>query len=87
MMSRFAILKPVIALFWSARSGMLLAGAVLAATTVLASVCLAYPAGLSRPPPLPACFQRQLMLSTFLHLQPPFAFSRWPAPPRGMVSA
>ncbi|NTE47161.1 amino acid ABC transporter ATP-binding/permease protein [Agrobacterium pusense] len=40
MMSRFAILKPVIALFWSARSGMLLAGAVLAATTVLAGIGL-----------------------------------------------
>lgn len=40
MIARFAILKPVIALFWSARRGMLLAGAVLAATTVLAGIGL-----------------------------------------------
>lgn len=40
MIVRFAILKPVIALFWSARRGMLLAGAVLAATTVLAGIGL-----------------------------------------------
>nr|MBP8938991.1 amino acid ABC transporter ATP-binding/permease protein [Agrobacterium sp.] len=40
MITRFAILKPVIALFWSARRGMLLAGAVLAATTVLAGIGL-----------------------------------------------
>ncbi|NTZ92720.1 thiol reductant ABC exporter subunit CydC [Agrobacterium tumefaciens] len=40
MIARFAILKPVIALFWTARRGMLLAGAVLAATTVLAGIGL-----------------------------------------------
>lgn len=40
MIARFAILKPVIELFWSARRGMLLAGAVLAATTVLAGIGL-----------------------------------------------
>ncbi|CUX53666.1 MULTISPECIES: thiol reductant ABC exporter subunit CydC [Rhizobium/Agrobacterium group] len=40
MIARFAILRPVIALFWSARRGMLLAGAVLAATTVLAGIGL-----------------------------------------------
>nr|WP_295985203.1 thiol reductant ABC exporter subunit CydC [uncultured Agrobacterium sp.] len=40
MIARFAILKPVIALFWSARRGMLLAGAVLAAATVLAGIGL-----------------------------------------------
>ena len=40
MIARFAILKPVIALFWSARRGMLLAGTVLAATTVLAGIGL-----------------------------------------------
>ncbi|MBO0133043.1 thiol reductant ABC exporter subunit CydC [Agrobacterium burrii] len=40
MIARFAILKPVIALFWSARRGMLLAGAALAATTVLAGIGL-----------------------------------------------
>ncbi|MDO3445077.1 thiol reductant ABC exporter subunit CydC [Agrobacterium sp. V1] len=40
MIARFAILKPIIALFWSARRGMLLAGAVLAATTVLAGIGL-----------------------------------------------
>src|SRR5690606_9010706 len=40
MIARFAILKPVIALFWSARRGMLLVGAVLAATTVLAGIGL-----------------------------------------------
>ncbi|MCZ7486376.1 thiol reductant ABC exporter subunit CydC [Rhizobium rhizogenes] len=40
MIARFAILKPVIALFWSARRGMLLAGTILAATTVLAGIGL-----------------------------------------------
>jgi ATP-binding cassette subfamily C protein CydC len=40
MIARFAILRPVIALFWSARRGMLLAGAVLAVTTVLAGIGL-----------------------------------------------
>lgn len=40
MITRFAILKPVISLFWSARRGMLLVGAVLAATTVLAGIGL-----------------------------------------------
>lgn len=40
MIARFAILKPVISLFWSARRGMLLVGAVLAATTVLAGIGL-----------------------------------------------
>ncbi|WP_174021685.1 amino acid ABC transporter ATP-binding/permease protein [Agrobacterium fabrum] len=40
MIARFAILRPVIALFWSTRRGMLLAGAVLAVTTVLAGIGL-----------------------------------------------
>lgn len=40
MITRFAILRPVIALFWSTRRGMLLAGAVLAVTTVLAGIGL-----------------------------------------------
>ncbi|WCJ64840.1 amino acid ABC transporter ATP-binding/permease protein [Agrobacterium tumefaciens] len=40
MIARFAILRPVIALFWSTRRGMLLAGAVLAVTTVLAGTGL-----------------------------------------------
>ncbi|MFK3777784.1 thiol reductant ABC exporter subunit CydC [Agrobacterium sp. NPDC089420] len=40
MIARLAVLKPVIALFWSARRGMLLAGAVLAAATVLAGIGL-----------------------------------------------
>ncbi|KWT87735.1 ABC transporter ATP-binding protein [Agrobacterium tumefaciens str. B6] len=40
MIARFAILRPVIALFWSARRGMLLAGAGLAVTTVLAGIGL-----------------------------------------------
>jgi len=40
MIARFAILRPVIALFWSTRCGMLLAGAVLAVTTVLAGIGL-----------------------------------------------
>lgn len=40
MIARFAILRPVIALFWSTRRGMLLAGAVLAVTTVLVGIGL-----------------------------------------------
>ncbi|MFF2322283.1 thiol reductant ABC exporter subunit CydC [Agrobacterium sp. NPDC058088] len=40
MIARFAILRPVIVLFWSTRRGMLLAGAVLAVTTVLAGIGL-----------------------------------------------
>ncbi|SDB71438.1 ATP-binding cassette, subfamily C, CydC [Agrobacterium fabrum] len=40
MIARFAILRPVIALFWSTRRGMLFAGAVLAVTTVLAGIGL-----------------------------------------------
>ncbi|KJF69820.1 amino acid ABC transporter ATP-binding/permease protein [Rhizobium nepotum] len=40
MIARLAALKPVIALFWTARRGMLLAGAALAATTVLAGIGL-----------------------------------------------
>ncbi|MCZ4431382.1 amino acid ABC transporter ATP-binding/permease protein [Agrobacterium sp. SOY23] len=40
MIARFAILRLVIALFWSTRRGMLLAGAVLAVTTVLAGIGL-----------------------------------------------
>ena len=40
MIARFAVLRPVIALFWSTRRGMLLAGAVLAVTTVLAGIGL-----------------------------------------------
>jgi ATP-binding cassette subfamily C protein CydC len=40
MIARFAILRPVIALFWSTRRGMLLVGAVLAVTTVLAGIGL-----------------------------------------------
>ncbi|KJF74990.1 amino acid ABC transporter ATP-binding/permease protein [Agrobacterium arsenijevicii] len=40
MITRLAILKPVIALFWTARRGILLAGMALAATTVLAGIGL-----------------------------------------------
>ena len=40
MIAHFAILRPIIGLFWSTRRGMLLAGAALAVTTVLAGIGL-----------------------------------------------